>query len=272
MNYEFNDENQFGLHRAVSLIKAKSIILVAFIVIFMTLDNSSLLASNIFEDSKLCITPLYGFDFHDANTKIIDGISSCCDDNFSGNGNTFSISIDYGVKVTESGFLSFLIGYSDKAGELEILENTVINLDSTAIDGTFSHNLDFSYSSFIFGFQYQQDLAGTIGIGSSILVDVPIKSSYNYSENIVLPIDRGVFPDTETRRRNELNGNLAHIKGSIIQLNVFLGKELPLDSDFVWLAFPKIGINYMFSGLNNNEKWSSISFYFGVSISRTKIF
>lgn len=247
-------------------------ILISIMTILVIMQTDLLKAAEILQQDKFAVTAKYGFDFQNTGNEIIDGIASCCPENFDGNGNSVSLTIDYGLKVSESVFFSILIGFSKSSAELSVLENTIINLDSTAINGTFSHNLETNYSSFLLGLKYQQDIAGTFGLGGSFNIALPVQSSYSYSENIITPIDRGVFPDTGTRRRNELEGDLANLRTAIFNLDLFLGKEMPLDTDFNWVAFPKIGFSYIISGLDNNNKWKSIAIFIGISISRNNVF
>ena len=242
-----------------------------FIIIILCNINIAI-SDDIFSGSKAGVTFLYGFDYHSADLLSISEIGTCCPKDLDGSGNSTIFTFDYGINVIESGFLTLSLGFSNRNASLSANEIEVINLDSTAIKGQFSHDLELDYSSFIFGIGYQQDISGMIGFGLSLMYEMPLENEFHYAENLFSPADRGYFPDTGTRRRNEKSGEFSGLSSGIIHINIFISRELPLDADFNWVAIPKIGLSSVIGSIDKNSGWTYYSIFIGVSISRNSIF
>jgi hypothetical protein len=269
---DINYTNSMKVINKYKLIAKLEIQIGVLILITMFCSINAANSADIFSGSRAGVTFLYGFDYHSADLLSIQEIGTCCPKNLDGTGNSMIFTLDYGINIIESGFLTFSLGYSNRNASLSAKEIEVINLDSTAIKGYFSHDLELDYSAFILGIGYQQDISGMVGFGLTLMYEMPLPNEFHYAENLLSPADRGYFPDTGTRRRNEKSGEFSGLSSGIIHMNIFISRELPLDADFNWVAVPKIGFNSVIGSIDKNSGWSFYSIFIGVSISRNSIF
>ena len=238
------------------------------LLIILSADFQTLYSIDMFDNSKLGISAVYSFDMHSVDLLSIDEIGTCCPKDLDGSGNSSIITIDYGINVLESAYLNFSLGFAFRNSQSNAFENEIINMDSININGVFKHNLNMDYNSIIFKYEYHQDLIGTYGFGASIGYEYLIANNFSYDEVLVSPADRGYFIDTGTRRRNELSGEMGSLSPGILFVGIYFSRELPLDSDFNWIALPKIGFNQVISYVDKNSGWSYNSIFVGVSISK----
>lgn len=249
--------------------KYKVMMITGLLSFFCSIELS---AFEIFSGSNAGISAYYFYDNHSAELKSIEEIGTCCPKNLDGSGKSFLLSLDYGIKLAEYSFVRLSFGFADRYSELRARETELINLDSVAIDGVFSHNLDFNYQSLFFSLGYQQDIFGTVGFGAYLSYEMPINNRFDYSENLLIPSDMGYFPDSGTRKRNIKSGEFSGMSSGIAHIGLFISKEYPLDTDFLWIVVPKAGFNQLIGNLDKLNGWSYNSFFFGISIIRNNIF
>lgn len=242
------------------------IIILCVGLFLFTTTNQQLLASDY--NSKIGFSYLHLFDFLNLSNSSISNITTCCPKELNGSGNSNIISANYGVKIGDNAFFSGLVAYSSRNSSFSTIENITLNLDSTAINGAFSHNLNINYQSIIIGIDYSQDIIGTYGIGFAFLYEMPFGAELNYNETLLSPKDRGYFPDSGSRIRNQIKGDYTSLRNNIFHLNIYLGKELPLESGFSLVVFPKIGFNYTLGGLDKSVDFSAYSIFIGISINK----
>jgi hypothetical protein len=240
------------------------------IIIFACIfSNNKAKSSDIWDKSKIGASFEYHRENHTIDFEGLEEVGTCCRENLSGNGNSFIFTIDYGIKFLESGFHYFSIAYSNRNSLSTSSENEVINLDSIAILGTFRNNLTMNYNSIILKYTLYHDIIGTYGIGISTGYEFILDNDFEYHEKIIEPADRGYFPETGTRIRNLKTGTFNNLSKNAFHLGIYFSTELPLDTDFIWVAIPKIGFSSVIGSINKADSWTYNSIFLGLSVSGT---
>ncbi|MCW5883486.1 MAG: hypothetical protein KIT33_00805 [Candidatus Kapabacteria bacterium] len=245
-------------------------ILSVILAVFMV-NNFTSFSTELLSGSKIGAGYSYGFDNHYADLSSISVLETCCPKDLVGSGGSHQIGLNFGFKVSESGFVNLGISYINRNSALSANENILLNFDSVPLNGIFRHDLSLEFQSYLFSISYNQDLIGTFGIESGIDFEFHFKNTIQYSESLTSPEDRGFFPDTGTRKRNFVQGSYSDLKPMNINFHLKFSKEYPLNIDYLWTANPFIGLRYTLSGINSVQNWNLWSIEIGVRITRNKI-
>lgn len=158
------------------------------------------------------------------------------------------------------------VSYSSIGGKLSSIENTLIRVDTTIIQGIFEHTIDTKINILNFNpyliFKPFDFLNLTFGGYAGFI----IQKDYEQRETIIEPKDRGVFVDTEKRTRNESSGEIKQTNSVNAGLSIGANMNFPLNKQKSLIISPEI---FYFKGLSELVKdrlWKINNLSFGLAL------
>lgn len=208
----------------------------------------------------------YNLNFHVADFQKLPGIPNCCQGFKNGQGSGFAIGAFMEMPLPYSLFAGLRASFSQLDGWLKQNEETWVRVDNDTLLGIFGHNLKTQYSTF--GFEPYLRFKITDGLSISLggRIAIPVIKNFQQWEEIVEPSRRGVFIDTQSRRRNEYSGRLPKAKEVQTDLHFAIHYDLPLNRRRSFLLSPFVSFHYGLTNIVDSLKWKSHSFRLGLAL------
>lgn len=233
---------------------------------FLIICKVELKSSQIINNLSYGISAEYNIENHTINKLSLPEISYIAPNEFSANGNNINFSIDFLYNLDDFQSLAFSTSYSFRSINSAIIQNEIINLDSTAILGKFEHNFNFNSQAICLKLEYKYEFNPSFGLGTLLKYNFNIDNDFFYKQVLVYPVDRAYFIETGTRTRNKLNGNLQNFSIGNFSAGIFVYKEYPLSIDNKIVAIPKIGYSHSLLYLDKFSFWTYHSYFVTISI------
>lgn len=191
--------------------------------------------------------------------------AKCCPEYLSGQGKSYSIKLFYDYNFFPDLQFNLGLGLDLQNSNFYIFydENEFININGDPYQGVFRHSVDLDFQSlnpklnftyfinnWIFKFSF-----GTI---------IVLQNNFTEMEEIILPIDRGVFFENNSRKRNITKGKISNL---ILPINTLLiiSYKLKLNNKGDINLEPNFIFNY-FSSFIQNKSLNSIGYGFGLNL------
>jgi len=200
-------------------------------------------------------------------TKIlsISNEAKCCPEYLSGQGKSYNIKLNYDYKFFKDIPINLGIGIDFQNSNFYIFydENEFININGDPYQGVFRHSVDFDFQSlnpkinFVYFFDnwmFKFSL-GTI---------INLNNNFIEMEEIILPMDRGVFFESNSRKRNITKGKITDLKLPI-NSSIIISYKLKLNKNGDINLEPNFVFNY-FSSFIKNKTFNSIGYGFGLNL------
>lgn len=174
---------------------------------------------------------------HVADFQKLPGIPNCCKGFRSGTGIGLSAGVFMEIPLPFGLFAGMRATFIRLNGWLKEKESTWVRLQDDTLLGVFEHNLKIEYSTLGF----EPNLRWNFLLGASILVGAriasPIEKKFQQWESLIEPADRGIFVDTQTRRRNDYSGDIPEAKSVQTDFNFGFEYTFPLNkAGSLWLV------------------------------------
>ncbi len=195
--------------------------------------------------------------FDSYNTTIKNfGKPTCCPEWNSGAGRSFDLGGLFYYKYLQELLFGLDIGFQTSNGKLSFVENEVINVGGTDFDGKFEHIANISYFQISLSPSIIYYLDDYFRVRTGINFAYLLNPEFKQYEEIIYPLDRGVFKDTKTRKRNEFSGEIQN--SNPFQFGVFLSVSYPfqLNNKNTISLNPEIIFNYYLSNIVSDYKFS----------------
>jgi len=230
------------------------------IIKILTIPNSVYCNENAHYDNlQLGLLFSAGTTYHFTNTNRILSTPTCCSESLSGNGSNYAYGISVGYDISRSLTAQFELQAKHYAVDLTASETTIINFEDKPENAVINHIASMNL------FMLSPKLAITMSIindfylaaGFGVLFD--IDSRTEQYELLVEPLDRGTFPDTGTRRRNNYSGKVEQISSFVPYIELGLGKQFPLNMSNSANLDLSANLAYSFIELINDSDWKTFS-------------
>jgi hypothetical protein len=238
----------------------------AVIIFWTALLPSKLFSEGIADNFGFGISGEYNLENHNIENSSLYEIKYLIPGKFSGSGNNTKIGLELNYRPDNTKYFTFSAGYGFRKLNLDLAQNETINLDSTAILGTFNHNFRFNSESIFLKIEFQYEFISTVGIGGNFSYNLNIGNDFQYKQVLIYPIDRGYFIDTGTRTRNGQTGKLENFSSGNFAGGIYIYREFPLDLDFKVVAVPKLGFSQSLIYTDKSSGWMYNSVFLSVSV------
>lgn len=208
----------------------------------------------------------YNLNFHIADFQKLPGIPNCCQGFKNGQGSGFTIGAFMEIPLPYSLFAGLRTSFSQLNGWLKQNEETWVRVDNDTVLGIFGHNLKAQYSTFGLEPYLRFKITEGLSISFGGRIAVPVIKKFQQWEEIVEPSDRGVFIDTQSRRRNEYSGTLPKAKGVQTDLHFGIYYDLPLNRQHSFLVSPFGSFHFGLTNIVDSLRWKSHSFRLGIAL------
>ncbi len=208
----------------------------------------------------------YNFNFHIADFQKLPGIPNCCQGFKKGDGKGFIIGAFIEIPLPYSLFAGLRASFSQLDGWLRQDEQTWVRIENDTLPGIFEHNLKTQYSTFGLEPYLGLIIINNLSISFGGRIAVPIVKKFQQWEEIVEPSDRGVFVDTQSRRRNEYSGTIPEAKPIQTDLHFAISYDLPINHQGSLLISPFVSFHFGFSNIINSLKWKVNTYHIGFAL------
>lgn len=201
-----------------------------------------------------------GWNKHLADFQKLPGIPNCCKGFKNGVGNGLSFGAFMEIPLPYGLYAGMRVAYQRLDGWLKEGESTWVRVDKDTVIGLFEHNLKVQYSTLGF----EPNVRWNFLFGASLFlgarVAFPIQKKFQQWELLVQPSDRGVFVDTQSRRRNEYSGDIPDAKSVQADFHFGLEYALPLNKARSLLLVPMFIYRFALTNVVNLLDWKINSY------------
>lgn len=208
----------------------------------------------------------FGWNKHLTNFQKLPGIPNCCKGFKNGVGSGISAGAFMEIPIPFSLFAGMRATLLQLNGWLKEKEGTWVRIDNDTLIGVFEHNLKTQYTTI----GLEPFLRWNFWRGLSIFfggrLAFPLQKKFNQWESLIEPPDRGVFVDTQSRRRNEYTGNLTEAKS--VQADLHFGFEyaLPLNKYHSLMLVPTFDYRFGLTNVVNSLDWKINSYHLQLAL------
>jgi outer membrane protein OmpA-like peptidoglycan-associated protein len=192
-----------------------------------------------------------GMNLHSADFKKIPECPNCSPGFESGFGIGPSFGLLFEYPIMNKTLLSLRAGYNNFSSKLSRTEPVGIILDGKEADGEFEHTLDATLSQISFEPMLSYNISGDLFLSGGFLLGFGASGSYDQKEEVSKPANTGTFMkdgvDTESRTRNEHQGDFEYLNSFNYGLMIGASYELPLNADRTLIFAPEIYFNFALS-------------------------
>lgn len=239
-------------------------IVVAFIAILI------LPMENLFSQAieSYCITAGYRYSSFSetAGFKKIPDYESCCDRDFTSDGEGNGGFVSANANLSDFWKLSFEIGYTKHVSQLNAYEDEVINVGKDDFLGKFNHHIKVNFDEIRLLPSISYNSTDNLFLRATAGLVVIASNSFSGYEKIVYPTDSGVFKDTGTRIRNEKQGTISNMNTLIPVIGGGIDYYLQASHQgrFGFVASADLFL-YLGSFLDNAD-WNCYTLQFGIGV------
>lgn len=210
---------------------------------------------NIFCQSALEVFGGKSFLMHNSDFQRVNNLPNCCFLFKSGSGEGENLGMGVNLKYSSNDIIKIVISLNNSRLTFKESQKDYFNLNGNVIQGSYSHHVEFNYSSFAlgvyYGYELNKQLTVLLGMNLGMTNNVKLKQY----EKIEEPNNQAVFVDTQTRIRNSFESSLAnHLSYG---LSPGLEYKMPLNKKENFFIsgtlYFKIDINSTFQEIKSTE-------------------
>ncbi|TAL67156.1 MAG: hypothetical protein EPN82_16435 [Bacteroidetes bacterium] len=209
----------------------------------------------------------FNINLHASNFPKLPNVDNCCKNFTGGVGTGPSLGGLFELPFSEKYLFSIRAGWYSIGGLLRETEGTFVllpNDDTTS--GEFEHSIDAGFSTIAIEPTIGTRLFDNFFLYTGINLGLLIQHDYSQKEQIVKPVDYGVFVDSKERTRNVYSGKIDNAASLISSLKVGASYELPLNRERTLLAAPEVSFTFGLTNLINGLLWKVSTLSIGVAI------
>lgn len=207
-----------------------------------------------------------------ANFKELPGVASCCPKFSNGEGNGFGLGIELSYPLPYNFSTGFGIGYYILDNKLIAPEYKFIRIDNAPYNAKIEHIIDARISDIAFSPFISYNPFGGLHLKAGAHVGILIQNSFNQWEELVEPIDRGVFEDTGSRTRNDTNGNIPNVQTVFTGLTLGISYDLNLNKNASFIISPTMSYLFGMNNISKNIDWKIDAMLFGLEMKYTPVY
>lgn len=234
------------------------------ILLIVVIQSTTLSQENLYyldkKEYAIGLSGLIGLNSHNPDFNSLGDIP-CCSPNFStGTGFGINVGFIYQYPISQKFELNAKINYRGLGGDLTseerlpIESEEVINANENDI-AVIDHIIISNISTLGVSFELNYYLLEKFYLKSGFEIGYLINTEYEQEERLVQPTNRGVFKDTQTRIRNQFNGEIPNSSTFITFLNLGVGYNLPLNERQSFVLAPEINFSLALNNINN-QPWT----------------
>ncbi len=213
----------------------------------------------------------YNFNSHKSDFRKLPAIPNCCPRFTEGEGRGYSVGLFYEYALPMKLSLSLRGGFNNLAGVFTEYEQTKVKIDNQVADGEFKHYINTKIADIslepVLNYRVFAGLSLHIGLHLGVIV----QKDFAQYEEITQPANRGVFTDTETRRRNTYSGQIDSVATVFTGFLAGVSYRLPLTSSgSLWLV-PEVFYLFGESDILEDYEWKANALKLGLSLKYTDV-
>lgn len=247
------------------------LILLITLLISVSCASISAKSNTDYLDVKKYAIGIYGatgLNSHSVDFPKLIGTPNCCSGFESGTGIGLNIGMVFQYPVTTKLELDLRASFLDLGADLISTQKIPIsNLDNpNSIDfAETEHLISVNLKSFGVSAGVNYYPLQYLYIHGGGFVGFLVNGKFDQEERLTKPSNRGVFKDTGTRKRNQIQGEIPELNSLSTFLNFGVGYSLLLNDRGTFLLVPEISFNY---GLNNinSQPWKVNQVTFGLAL------
>ncbi len=209
---------------------------------------------------------LRNVETHSTNILTFRDSSDCCPNYLNGNSDADIFNLSFEIinpfKLPNI-FFGFELGYESSSPVLYYDESEEINVNGEPFLGKIRHSANINLINITGGFSLSY-FDNHWKLSTSVGLKFVSSNSVYEKQEIIVPSDRGVFQDTQTRIKNEFNGALLQLNTPVI-IKLDVAYLLPLSKKVKLYIAPAAGIYFQSSYLKN-KIWESYGYGFGINL------
>lgn len=209
---------------------------------------------------------VYNHNDHNPNFAKLPGIPNCCQGFTDGLGSGFTAGLFLEMPMPLKLYAGLRASLSQLDGWLKEKETTFIRDGNEIINGIFEHNI----KSNILTLGLEPYLRFKIFQGLSLFaggrVAFPVAKKFEQWEQIVEPVDKGIFIDSQSRIRNRFSGEIPKAKPVQSDLHFGLSYDLPLNRHKSLFISPFVSYHFGLSDVADSVIWKINSLRIGIGI------
>lgn len=247
--------------------------LIYLITLFVTVFSTNLLAQNSTEylDVKKYAIGIFGatsLNSHSPDFSKLIGTPNCCSGFNSGSGIGLNIGMIFQYPINKKLELDLRASVLDLGADListqQIPISDLDNSNSGDIAET-EHLISTSISTMGLNAGINYYPIQYLYIHGGGFLGYNAHGEFEQEERLTRPSNRGVFKDTGTRKRNEIQDDIPEFSNLSTFLNFGVGYSLLLNERGTFLLIPEISFNF---GLNNinSQSWKVNQITFGLAL------
>ncbi len=208
----------------------------------------------------------YSLNYHIPNFQKLPSIPNCCQGFRTGSGNGFTFGLFTEMPLPYRLFAGLGLSLNELSGWLREKETTWIRVGNDTTMGVFEHNLKTTYRTLGLGFHIRNNPFYNANVSIGLELGLPVTYNFHQWEQLVEPVDRGVFVDTQTRTRNEFSGKIPKIKAINSAVVFKFHYDFPLNKNNSLIASPFASFRLGFTNLVDSISWKVNALQFGLAI------
>lgn len=208
----------------------------------------------------------YNHNDHNPDFAKLPGIPNCCKGFTNGIGNGITVGLFVEMPLPFNLFAGLRGSVSKLDGWLRENEFTYIRDKNEIIQGVFEHNIKANIMTF--GLEPYLRISPLLGVSffAGGRIGFPLVKKFEQWEQIVEPVDRGVFLDSQTRFRNKYSGDIPKSKPVQTDLHLGLSYDFPLNKYKSVILSPFTSYHFGLSNVADSIEWKINSFRIGFAI------
>ncbi|MFP4529137.1 MAG: OmpA family protein [Candidatus Kapaibacterium sp.] len=242
--------------------KISAFLLLMFIPFFAAGQES---ASPI-DDAKYGIYAGWQYNIHRPSFTALPGVPNCCPLFEKGDGSGFSVGFLYELPIPFGFEVGLRAGYSSLGAKLSRIEDEFIRVGDEAVRGEFEHIIDASLAGVAVEPYISYNVIYGLRLHAGGHANFLLTKTYEQSEVIRQPSDRGVFYDTGTRTRNQSSGDIPESSSIYAALTAGISYELPLNADNTMRLAPEVHFALGLTDFVRQTKWKGDFLRAGLAI------
>lgn len=207
----------------------------------------------------------YGLNLHNGNFNQLPGVPNCCNNFNSGTGLGLTLGALVEYPFTYDIFAQGRLGFNTLSGVFREKEATNIIVDGVSVPGIFEHELESSISNIEIQILATYRAVSELYFNGGLKVGYILAKSFNQSEILIEPKDRGTFLDG-TRIRNQYSGDIPEANNTFLGLTLGAHYSLPLNKRKSYYLQPEIYYSYYPTKVVKDLSWNIQTLRAGISV------
>lgn len=240
--------------------------IVIIILCFINIQNYSYAEDTSKINPSYIIFANYNINYHKTNFSQLPGIDNCCPQFNNGQGGGYSFGFEYEYSLPYQLSTGLGVGLYSFKGTISALETKPIRINNSKADALIEHVIEASISDIGFtpylGYNITDKLHLSIGGHIGFLLN----KTFRQYEQIKEPADQGVFVDTGTRIRNQVEGTIPESNSVYAGIFFNVSYDFRLSHNSSWLIAPSLTYTVGRSDVVSKKEWTIDALMLGIKI------